>query len=315
MKLLGKRAIVTGSSTGIGRAIAIRLAGEGASVIVNSRASKAQSMNDLDATVGEIRRNGGIAQAIAASVHDPADVKALVQACLDFYGGVDIVVNNAGIYSPTAIDACSLEEWHSLLRTNLDGPFLMTREVLPHMKKQRWGRILNAGSSAGFGAMGTSGYAASKSALFGFTRAIAADYGPYGITANCYNPEGRSQMAGISDDKIFEAMLRHYEARGYCTPAEIQNLRSIGGPEGIGPWIAYLCSESADYINGQIFAVESRRIALISDPHEVRTLSNFVVPLDGVSADELERTAPLAFPLENRWPKRFDDDFERWERA
>jgi 3-oxoacyl-[acyl-carrier protein] reductase len=201
------------------------------------------------------------------------------------------------------------------MQVNLDGVFFMCREALPNMKSQRWGRVITAASSAGLGWVGGSAYSASKSALFGLSRAIAADFGPYGITANCYNPEARGRMGGAADQEVFDGMIRHYEAKGYCTPAGAAYLAGIGGPESVAPWIAYLSSDQAADINGQIFALDARRVALIDPPEEGRVLFRDAVTHGPWAIDELERLAPLVFPLLNPWPRREGEALADWERA
>lgn len=316
MSLAGKRAIVTGSSSGIGRAIAILLAAEGAQVVVNARGSGPNGVAAINAVVDEITGSGGKAIAFAGAVDAPDVAKAMVARCVDAFGGVDILVNNAGIFGASApVDQCPLDEWRAVMRVNLDGVFFMCREALPHMKAQRWGRIITAGSLAGYGQIGGSGYSASKSALYGLMRSIAADYGPYGVTANCYNPEARGVMGGSADQTVFDGYVRHYKEKGFYTAAEAAYLAGIGGPDGVAPWIAYLCSDQADYLNGQTFALDTRRVALVAPPDEVRMLFRDAATQGPWSINELERLAPLVFPLVNEWPRREGQALADWEAA
>jgi 3-oxoacyl-[acyl-carrier protein] reductase len=311
MRLSGKRAIVTGSSAGIGRAIAMALAAEGASVVINARGSDA-----IEDVVRTIRAAGGTAIGFAGSVAEPIEAQALADHCVTTFGGIDILVNNAGAYiASQSVTDCTLDDWHSALKINLDSTFLMCRAALPHMQAQEWGRVINAASSAGTGTMGGSGYAAAKSALFGFTRAIAADYGPYGVTANCYNPEARTQMSSTQGDSAFIEMVAHYRARGYLMAAEEAYMATIAGPEGISAWIAWLCTDAAEYLNGHVFAVESRRVSLLGEPEESRMLSNCNAPTGPFSLAEFDRLAPLVFRTANRWPRRTGEALDRWERA
>jgi 3-oxoacyl-[acyl-carrier protein] reductase len=316
MKLKGKRAIVTGSSSGIGRSIAIRLAAEGARVVVNARGSRAEGAQAIFDVVGAIKDSGGEAVGISGSVDDPAFAKALVEGCVDAFGGVDILINNAGAYiGSEPITDCSIEDWRSSLRVNLDSVFLMSREVLPYMRKQRWGRVINAASSAGLGGQGGTGYTAAKSALFGLTRGISADYGPYGITANCYNPEARGIMGGTQDDAVFKGVIEHFRNRGYMEAAALANLATIGGPDGIAPWIAYLCTDHANYLNGQVFAVEDRRVSLLHEPDETRVLYKDSNRRGPFALYEFERLAPMVFQTVNRWPQRYGQALDDWEKA
>jgi 3-oxoacyl-[acyl-carrier protein] reductase len=316
MKLKGKKAIVTGSSFGIGQHIALRLAAEGASVIVNARGSGPTGKGAIDAVVEEIRSKGGTAVGVAGAVDDPAFAKELIEQCVKHFGGIDILVNNAAILSQESlgpVDKCPVDMWEKILKVNLSGPFLTCREALPYMVKQRSGRIINAGSYAGLGWMGGSAYIAAKSGLFGFTRAIASDYGPYGITANVYNPEAMTPM-GDSAGGYFE-LLKYCEARGYRTPEETKYLIDIADGDGVAPWVAYLASDDSDYLNGQVFAVEGRRVAMVAMPEEERVLFHDYKANGAWSLDKLSLLAPLAFPVKNRWPRREGEDLVRWEKG
>jgi 3-oxoacyl-[acyl-carrier protein] reductase len=318
MKLQGKRAIVTGSSISIGRSIALLLAAQGARVIVNARGSGPGGGDAMESTVEEIRSKGGTVIAVAGSVGDPEFASELVEKCVEAFGSVDILINNAGICPEAAlgpVHQCPLDVWEQTLRINLDGVFHTSRAALHHMIRQRWGRIVNAGSWAGFGKMGGSAYSASKSAIFGFSRAMAADFGPYGITVNTYNPEALSTMGGNVDRNVHLTMIRRWEEKGWRTPAESAYLEDLGGADGIAPWVAYLCTDEADYLNGRVFAVESRRIAMIAEPDETRIMLRNAGREGPWSLDELSSLAPLAFPVANSWPRREGAELERWERA
>jgi 3-oxoacyl-[acyl-carrier protein] reductase len=237
---------------------------------------------------------------------------------VETWGGIDILINNAAILMlPGALGpmaTCPLDVWEETMRVNLNGPFYVTRAALPIMAQQRWGRILTAGSYAGLGPMGGSAYTTAKSALFGFSRAIASDYGPYGITSNVYNPEARTPMSDQTPDQWAKAHKRYLE-RGYRTEAEVRYIDGIGGPDGISPWVTYLCTDEADYINGRVFAVESRRIAMIALPDEERFLFRDAAQQGPWSLEELCKLAPLVFPVSNAWPRREGEALARWEKA
>ena len=318
MKLAGKVAIVTGSSLSIGRAIALGLAAEGASVVVNARGSSGEREGATEQVVEQIRAAGGHAIGVAGSVADRAFCADLVARCIAEFGRIDILVNNAGIMPEAAMHPvadCPVDDWNTTLSVNLGGVFNMASAVLPHMVAQRSGRMVNAGSWAGFGGMGGSAYVASKAAIIGLTRAMAADYGPYGITVNCYNPEALSTMGGNVDPAVLEAMLRKWEIKGWRTPAENAYLAGLGGPEGVAPWVVYLCTEQAANLNGLVFAVEARRVALVAAPDEVRVLLRDAARHGPWSQAELAAMALLAFPLDNRWPLRCGETLTEWETA
>jgi 3-oxoacyl-[acyl-carrier protein] reductase len=313
MRLKGKRAIVTGSSAGIGKSIALMLAAEGASVVINARGA-----DKMNAVVAEIRGAGGTAIGVAGPVDDERFCNELIDRCVGEFGGLDILINNAAVYSIEAIgqlSACSTAEWMRIMGVNLHAPFFLCRAALPHMIAQRWGRIINAASYAGTGKMGGSAYSVSKSALFGLTRALAADYGPYGITSNAFNPEAITAMGNTVDPEIAKAMRRRYVEKGWRAEHELDYLNSIGGPDAIAPFVTYLCLDEADYLNGHTFALESRRIALLETPDEERILYRDHARQGIWSLEELRTMAPLAFPLSNTWPRRTGEALARWEKA
>jgi NAD(P)-dependent dehydrogenase (short-subunit alcohol dehydrogenase family) len=302
MKLAGKRAIVTGSSSGIGRSIALLLASEGASVVINARGSGNAGTGAIDAVVDEIRSAGGTAIGLAGAVNDETVAQKLVEHCVDAFGGVDILVNNAGTYDPLLVADCPPALWREVMDINLNSAFYMAHHALPHMMKRRWGRILNASSYNASGLAGGSAYAASKAAMIGLTRAMAADYGPYGITVNAYNPEALTNMGAGGDPEVFKGLFIRWRDRGYMSDADVAYKAGIQGPEGVAPWIAYLCLDEAAHFNGHVFALEGRRIAMLSWPEEARTLYHDFQADGPWSLDELSALAPLFFPATNRWP-------------
>ena len=131
---------------------------------------------------------------------------------------------------------------------------------------------------------------------------------------NVYNPEALTPM-NDSGPEVFAQYTKYWEERGYRTPAESKYLVGTGGPEGVAPWVAYLSSDESEYINGRVFAVESRRIAMVAQPDEERVLFHDYKHDGPWSLERLSMLAPLAFPVENRWPRRTGDELERWEKA
>jgi NAD(P)-dependent dehydrogenase (short-subunit alcohol dehydrogenase family) len=315
MRLLGKRAIVTGSSSGIGRAIALSLAREGAKIVVTARGSGPTGIDAISEVVDEIHSAGGTAVGLSGPVNDPDFAEALVNHCVEQFGGIDILVNNAGVYTQEPAAACALAVWRETLDVNLNAAFYTSRFALPLMAKQRWGRVLNAASFSSSGLLGGAAYSASKSALNGFTRAIAADYGPYGITANVYNPEALTAMGASGDREVFKGLFTRWRDRGYLNEAEVAYRIGINGPDGVAPWITYLCLDEADYLNGEVFAVESRRVAVLPWPDEERVFFRDFDRHGPWRMEELQSMAPLVFPFRNRWPRRAEDDLEKWEKG
>jgi len=240
--LMGKVALVTGASRGIGRATAIALAGCGAGVVVNYRGQAAAA----DAVVGEIEAAGGRAVAVQADIADAGDVDRLVQATTAAFGSLDILVNNAGITRDNLLLRMKDEEWDSVLDTNLRGAYLVTKAVLRPMMRARWGRIITITSVVGLaGNAGQANYAAAKAGLIGLTKSVAREMASRGITANAVAPGfvETDITAGLGDT-IRQSALTAIPLGRWAQPEEIA-------------WVvAFLASDAASYITGQTLAVD-----------------------------------------------------------
>src|SRR3990172_10930141 len=178
--LSGRTALVTGASRGIGRAIALQLARSGAAVAVNYRQSEAEAR----AVQKDVESCGGRAVTVQGDVRLPADADRIVQETADAFGRLDILVNNAGFHRDTLVLRMSVEDWDEVMAVNLRAVFLCTKAALRLMLRQRWGRVINIGSIAGLaGNAGQANYAAAKSGLIGFTRAVAREVGSRNITS------------------------------------------------------------------------------------------------------------------------------------
>jgi 3-oxoacyl-[acyl-carrier protein] reductase len=243
--LADKVAIITGSSRGIGKAAAIALAAEGANVVVNY----ASSSGAADAVVAEIQAMGQTigndAIALKADVSKSDEVDAMVQATLDKFGRIDVLVNNAGITRDTLLLRMKPEEWQAVIDLNLTGVFLCTRAVSKIMLKQRSGRIVNISSVAGLmGNPGQANYSAAKAGVIGFTKTIAKELAPRGITANVVAP-GFIATDMTEDLKNTEEILKFIPLARYGQPEEVAGL------------IRYLAADpSAAYITGQVMNVD-----------------------------------------------------------
>jgi 3-oxoacyl-[acyl-carrier protein] reductase len=233
----GLVAIVTGAGRGIGQAIAERLAGAGARVVVAD--IDLDSARETSDRINE-RHQTSIAEEV--DVTKTRSVNSLLAKTLDTYGQVDVLVNNAGIMYRTRILDLLLEEWEQTIKVNLTGPFICIKAVLPVMRGRGFGRIINISSSAGrsVSTLGGAHYTASKAGLLGLTRAVAKEMAPFGITVNAICP-------GLIDTVM---------VRKTTTPEELQSFldsfpaRRIGTPEEIGDLVVFLCSEKASYITG-----------------------------------------------------------------
>ena len=238
-QLAGRIAIVTGASRGIGRAIAIRLASQGAHVVAAARGDHA------DQVVGEIRSAGGRAEAAAVDVTDTGQAESVVSAVLGAHGRIDILVNNAGITRDQLMLRLKREDWDAVIATNLTSAFTLTQAVLKPMIRQRAGRIVCIGSVVGqSGNPGQANYAASKAGLIGFVKAVALEVASRSITVNLVAP-------GMIDTDMTRAVgdraKEEWESR---IP-----LRRLGTPEDVAAAVGFLVSDEASYITGQVLAV------------------------------------------------------------
>jgi len=245
MRFQGKVAIVTGSETGIGKAIADRLAGEGAAVVLADIA-------DAEPAARAIREQGGRALAVRVDVANEAAVLAAVADTMHEFGRIDVLVNNAAIASKMQLrpfEQISMVEWRRMQDVNAMGPFLCTRAVAPHMRKQQSGRIVNITSGTAFkGAPFMLDYVASKGALMTMTRALARELGKDMITVNAVSP-GYTLSEGNLANKEFLATYREAAINTRALPRD-------AWPGDIVGAVAFLASDDAAFISGQILAVD-----------------------------------------------------------
>ena len=237
-----RRALVTGASRGIGRAVAVRLAAEGAKVAVNYNTGMEQAAE----VVREIEAHGGTALAVQADVAQASQVEAMVQQVTDAWGGVDVLVNNAGITRDNLLLRLSEEDWDQVMDTNLKGAFLCTKAVLRPMTRQRWGRIINMSSVVALaGNPGQANYTAAKAGLIGFTRTVAREMASRNITANALTP-------GFIDT----AMVESFSEEAKTAIRERLPLNRFGSPDEVAGVVAFLASEEAGYITGQAIGID-----------------------------------------------------------
>jgi len=240
MNLNDKVAIVTGSGRGIGRAIALGLAGNGACVVVNDINQAA------DTTAQEIRDKGWRSLAVIADVSSTEGATKLIEATLTEYGRIDILVNNAGINRDQLLIKMNEEDWDAVLDIDLKSVFLCTKEVIRTMIKQRCGRIISISSIVGLGGnAGQANYAAAKAGIIGFTRSIAREVASRGITANAIAP-------GFIDTEMTQRLPGKQRQE---LMARIP-LGCLGSPEDVATAVCFLASEDARYITGQVLTVD-----------------------------------------------------------
>jgi len=240
MSLSGHVAFVTGASQGIGRACAIRLAKEGATVAVAAR--NQEKLNEL---VHQITVAGGQAAAFPLDVADEEQVKTSIKGALSQLGKIDILINNAGITRDQLVMRMKRADWDAVLETNLTSAYLCIQQVIPSMLKQRWGRIINVSSV--FGQMGQGGqanYAASKAGLIGLTMAIAREVGSRNITCNAVAPGFiETAMTEVLGDEFKQSAVKQIP------------LGRVGTTDDIAGAVAFLASDDASYVTGQVLGV------------------------------------------------------------
>jgi 3-oxoacyl-[acyl-carrier protein] reductase len=261
-RLKDRVAIVTGSGQGIGKAIALALAEEGAKVVTNNR-RPGTSGGDAETAAKEIIDSGGQAVPFFGSVSDFDVAQKLVQTAVDSFGRIDIVVNNAGADAPKMVWNMTEEEWDRCVDSFLKGSFNCIRHAAGFMREQRWGRIINTTSTAWLGAVGHCNYGAAKAGIVGLTRNVARELGRYGVTCNAYAPTAATRFT-LADD-VVAGFKKRYEA-GLMTKERFEELTNPPPPETVTPFISYLCTDEAANINGQVFDVTGGDIALYSEP-------------------------------------------------
>ena len=240
--LQGKIAVVTGSSRGIGAAIARELAAQGATVVLNHRDSAAQA----EAVIAEIVAAGGQAAAIQADVSNFAEAQRLIKETVDRFGHIDILVNNAGTTRDMLIMMMPEADWDLVIQTNLKSAFNCSKAAVRPMMKQRFGRIINITSVSGLaGQAGQTNYSASKAGMIGFTKALAKEVGPRGITVNAIAP---GFVPTVLTDVLNEDQKRAIIS---MTP-----LGRFAKPEEIAYATAFLADERAGFITGQVLSVD-----------------------------------------------------------
>jgi len=241
-ELYGKVAVVTGASRGLGRTIALKLGGLGAKVAINYSHSEEKALLVTE----EIEHQGGEAMLAKADVADAPSVREMMKTITDRWRAIDILVNNAGITRDTLVLRMPDDAWDSVLGVNLRGAFLCTKFALRTMMEQSWGRIINITSLAGLvGNLGQSNYSASKGGLIAFTKSVAREVGSRNITVNAVAP-------GFITTEMTDKLPQ--EARDSIL-ARIP-LQRFGTPEDVAELVAFLASEHASYITGQVISID-----------------------------------------------------------
>lgn len=265
--LKGRVAVVTGSGTGIGKAIALALAQEGAKVVVNNRSPQGAESSALVAQ--QINDAGGQAIAIFGDVSSFKFGEEIIKAAVDNFGRIDILVNNAGVDAPRMVWNMTEEEWDRCLDILLKGAFNCTRFACARMREQKWGRIINITSTAWLGAVGHVNYCAAKAGLVGLTYGVAREMGRYGVTCNAIAPTAATRMT--LNDEVKAGMKKRLDA-GLITQEYYEEMTNPPAPETVPPIILYLCSDAGVEVNGQVFRVHQGRISLYSISQEIKSI-------------------------------------------
>jgi NAD(P)-dependent dehydrogenase (short-subunit alcohol dehydrogenase family) len=294
MHMQGRAGIVTGAGRGIGREVALLLAREGASVLVNDpgvgRGGEATEEKPADAVVAEIESFQGRAVANYSSVADYASAGRMVAQCVETFGKIDFLVNVAGMLRERMIWNMTEEDFDAVISVHLKGHWNMCHHAIKVMRGARYGRIVNFSSDAFKGSVGQCNYSAAKAGIIGLTRSIAREAGRYGITANAMCPMAATRMT--VNDAVIAGWKRRLE-RGLLTQAQYESRMAMPGPEFVAPMVAYLCTEDARDVNGQLFHAERSLIHTYQYGEEGKAIYKFT---DGGMFDvgELVETIPAS---------------------
>ncbi len=266
-RLKDKIAVVTGAGRGVGRAIALLLAEEGAKVVINDLGGATDGTgathSPADEVVAEIKKKGGEAAANYDSVATVEGGENIIKTAVDNFGRIDILVNNAGILRDRMVFNMTPEDWDMVIKTHLYGTFYCTKPAAVLMRQQRSGRIINTSSVSGLmGNAGQANYAAAKAGIAGFTRSCARDLGRYGVTVNCYGPIAATRMTVSAE---MEEALKAKIARGEVTEEQTA-ARRPPQPEDNAAIVVWLATDAAANINGCVFGCRGGSIELCYHP-------------------------------------------------
>lgn len=241
MRLEGRTAIVTGASRGLGKGIAVKLAEEGARVVI-------ADMAGAEAAAADIMAHGGTAAAFQADISKREEVKAMVAFAIETFGSLDIMVNNAGLNRDGMLHKMPVENWDLVIAVNLTGTFYCTQEAIKYMREKNYGRVINISSGSWLGNIGQANYAASKAGVVGLTKTAARENAKKGITCNAICPgfietDMTSKLKEVNGGAAWDSMIARVPM-GYA-----------GKPSDVGNLVAFLASDEAAYITSEVINV------------------------------------------------------------
>lgn len=288
-KLEGRNAVVTGAGRGIGRAVALLLAQEGANVVVNDPGVNSDGTGHdngpAEQVVAEIKAAGGNAIANTDTVATPEGGEAMVRQCVDTFGRIDILMNVAGILRDRMIFNMSEEEWDAVYEVHLKGHFNTIQPASILMRQQRYGRIVNFSSISGLrGISGQSNYGAAKAGIAGLTRVVARDLGKYGVTCNAIAPGAATRLTATIPDSARQLRAATQQAQQTQPPVQVVQAT----PEHVAPMTVWLCTDDAWNVNGKIFYVAGGVVSLAHEETPIQTIQK-----DGMwTLEELASVVP-----------------------
>ncbi len=271
-RLSGRNAVVTGAGRGIGRAVAMLLASEGANVVVNdpgvSVDGSGHDNGPAEQVVAEIRQAGGSAIGNYDSVATAEGGERMVRQCVDAFGRLDILINVAGILRDRMIFNMSEEEWDAVIAVHLKGHFNTIKQASILMRQQRYGRIVNFSSVSGLrGISGQANYGAAKAGIAGLTRVVARDLGRYGVTCNAIAPGAQTRMTATVPDSARQ-LRAATQTQPVTAPPRIVEMT----PEHVAPMTVWLCTDEAWNVNGKIFYVAGGSVAVAHEEMPIQQI-------------------------------------------